>query len=695
MSCRGPDGVEAAQGRQGSDGRSFVPSQRARAGGTCWVNESLGLRYVPVPGNATSALEANLSRSGFRILPLRGGEYADCFSFTVLRDPFDRFAGAYIEMKNEKEMWPFLFSDFGVSDVSLRIAPGDSLTDELRQFLVIVECGFFDERLDAQTSFLEDEAGNVVRLDKVFMSGQSLDAEWSKFVRITGLPLDPCLLEADRGSDDAQSRFLECVMSDMDMQERIKRVYAEDFRLLSGLSGDEDVSGCGVLASVLIPSRGRIDCLLDVIESFTRKTRDIGRVEFLIRLDLDDADSIAGLLDICGDVKWAAVVGEAMGGYVDQNVFHNELARVSEGDWIFVFADDSIVSDNWDVALMGASEMVASRSTSVRDGVFVLRARAHAGLSNPFPIISRGFYRALGHVSLSNHSDTYVEWVSRGVGCEVDFSAIEIQHSMLRDEIGKRGVEVARHTIPKLYGPDTRREVLADIDAIVQSAPRGRVMPHCSRFEREAHGLGYRASILLAPTGGVDGCLAALESFRENTSRLDLVEFLIGLSGGDSGASCLANETRDLNCKVLVDSRDGGGKLVHEWYNDLCSLASGRWYVLFDDEHVMDTWGWDAIVDCLRVEDASFDGGGFVGGFVADGLVPIVTKELFYSLGHVALDVRYQRYIAFLLKLAGCEVRCSDVRIAPGSSEAWDDWDFRNDNGLVLADARVLLGLTR
>lgn len=163
--------------------------------------------------------------------------------------------------------------------------------------------------------------------------------------------------------------------------------------------------------SILCPSRERAGLLRKSLAS-------LGDVhEVLVRVDDDDPElerykAIEGI---------KLVIGERL-GYERLNVYINELAEQSTGDWLMLWNDDAIMeTENW-------QELIGEH-----DPELPCVLNPHKPQHNYFPLISREFYKRLGEYSPSPNSDSYVAEVARICGVEYDVPGIEIKH--LRGEL--------------------------------------------------------------------------------------------------------------------------------------------------------------------------------------------------------------------------------------------------------------------
>jgi glycosyltransferase involved in cell wall biosynthesis len=156
-----------------------------------------------------------------------------------------------------------------------------------------------------------------------------------------------------------------------------------------------------VTISVLVPSRERPELLKRSVESLGE-----GDFEVLVALDEDDprlAD-YAGIGIMC--------VGPRH-GYRSLQGYYNQLASRATGDWLMVWNDDCMMQTaNWiEVVRSHDGEMVVLNPSTNHDNWKIDM--------NVFPIFPRKIVELTGHVSLSRHNDSWIEFVARDAGIMV------------------------------------------------------------------------------------------------------------------------------------------------------------------------------------------------------------------------------------------------------------------------------------
>jgi hypothetical protein len=155
--------------------------------------------------------------------------------------------------------------------------------------------------------------------------------------------------------------------------------------------------------SVLVPSRLRPELLARSIGSLGE-----GDFETLVRVD-DDDPRLESYLALPGvDV----VVGPHH-GYGSLQRYYNELADRASGDWLFVWNDDCLMqTPDWlDIVRSYDGKMAVLNPDTNHDNWEIDM--------NVFPIFPRRMVELMGHLSLNNHNDSWIEFVGRDAGIMV------------------------------------------------------------------------------------------------------------------------------------------------------------------------------------------------------------------------------------------------------------------------------------
>jgi hypothetical protein len=153
--------------------------------------------------------------------------------------------------------------------------------------------------------------------------------------------------------------------------------------------------------SVLLPSRGRTRALAESIATLLDLADKPGSVEILVAADPDDEPTWQA------DLPWQASIWTAPEryGYPRLHEYVNQLAARADGEWLMLWNDDArMLTEGWD-ALVEAEP----------DGVLWPHSN-DIPTCNTFPIWPRAWTDHLGHVSLSPHCDSWIQYLGQTIG---------------------------------------------------------------------------------------------------------------------------------------------------------------------------------------------------------------------------------------------------------------------------------------
>lgn len=194
--------------------------------------------------------------------------------------------------------------------------------------------------------------------------------------------------------------------------------------------------------SFLIPTRERLPSLLEGIQSIKKTASPDVDVEFLVRIDDDDHDTLAGRDFIPGEV----IIGPRWCGYDCVHIFYNELAAKSRGDWIILWNDDTFMKTYyWDKLL------------PLADSAKVIWLYSPTSWSWAFPAMTRKLYELWGcfvpsgpadlsimiHSANNTDSRIFDIWLASGKPIpnpEEHLTQIVVDHK--RDEANIRAIDI-------------------------------------------------------------------------------------------------------------------------------------------------------------------------------------------------------------------------------------------------------------
>ena len=197
---------------------------------------------------------------------------------------------------------------------------------------------------------------------------------------------------------------------------------------------DEELSkmlfsrGSGPLVSILIPSRERSGWLLSAMDSCYSLAMDKSLLEFVLRLDEDDKQSVDLMKEVQKSVpvKIKIVVAPRGRGYVDSADWCRQMSEVASGDWLFLFNDDARMAvHGWDQILLRTRKDVTWHGT---DELFLMVAPTLGSLyNNEFIFLRRAVFEILGRWGLSPQSDSWMYAVMSMLG-SAKHSMIHVRH---------------------------------------------------------------------------------------------------------------------------------------------------------------------------------------------------------------------------------------------------------------------------
>lgn len=155
------------------------------------------------------------------------------------------------------------------------------------------------------------------------------------------------------------------------------------------------------MISVLLPSRGRPQSLIDSIGSLRVMADDPGQLEIFVAADFDDPDTAAA----ARASRAHCWVAPERYGYHRLHEYVNQLAHQVSGEWLLLWNDDArMLTSGWD-----------SRVAEAPPGVLWPRHN-DSPLLNIFPVAHRSLIEVLGHVSLSPHCDSWLQDIATVAG---------------------------------------------------------------------------------------------------------------------------------------------------------------------------------------------------------------------------------------------------------------------------------------
>lgn len=162
--------------------------------------------------------------------------------------------------------------------------------------------------------------------------------------------------------------------------------------------------------SVMIPTRGRAEGLVNAITKMEHFATNPTHVEYLLKKDTDDPIPISNN----ASDRVTILNSNRLAGYQSLNHFYNAMAALSRGKWLWLFNDDAWTeTPGWDEKIMayGDGDKVAKVLTPFTEWPNAPDQahyeEYHKVWQPNFPLISRKLYEASGHFSMSYANDSW------------------------------------------------------------------------------------------------------------------------------------------------------------------------------------------------------------------------------------------------------------------------------------------------
>lgn len=230
--------------------------------------------------------------------------------------------------------------------------------------------------------------------------------------------------------------------------------------------------GPGPLVSVLIPTRGRKDWLLQAIDSLWSLAHDQKWLELVLKVDDDDAETIEVAKRLPIPVKM--IVSPRGNGYLDMHLWVNQMAAVAEGDWLFLFNDDArMATEKWDWLLYHTE---LDKSWHKNPDVCLLAAQTEgAPFNTEFVILRRKTFDIIGHFALGPHNDTWIWQVMKFCGSAY-YCPLIVQHfqgKIDNDATWDEGHVHRLVTGPAFNSVESIRQRMEDVGKVVDYLEKG------------------------------------------------------------------------------------------------------------------------------------------------------------------------------------------------------------------------------
>ena len=200
--------------------------------------------------------------------------------------------------------------------------------------------------------------------------------------------------------------------------------------------------------SVMIPTRGRIGYLEQLLESFDKTVVDKDKAELVFRADQDDLETIEFL---CG-TPYKFLVGSRENGYRSLPSFYNDMVKIAKGDVLICCNDDAVfVTPNWPQKLLDIANKYP-------DGIFDLGM--HVGVNEnffPFSVVSRRLVDILGLINDERllFSDLFLLDIARYFDRAIHIPEVVITHCWSGNVPDQTRIDANKHEFDMVFKDDT------------------------------------------------------------------------------------------------------------------------------------------------------------------------------------------------------------------------------------------------
>jgi len=165
--------------------------------------------------------------------------------------------------------------------------------------------------------------------------------------------------------------------------------------------------------SILLPTRGRPKPLEQCLRTLLDRAKDPSRIEVMLAFDNDDTENIKHFVDVVQPylddlgVEYSAIQFERL-GYMRLNEYLNELAKHSQGSWLFFWNDDAVMkTQDWDQVIRdNGQEFNLLRAETNHEHPYAI-----------FPILPKKWVEITGHLSPHQINDAWTSKHSKNVSC--------------------------------------------------------------------------------------------------------------------------------------------------------------------------------------------------------------------------------------------------------------------------------------
>jgi hypothetical protein len=199
-----------------------------------------------------------------------------------------------------------------------------------------------------------------------------------------------------------------------------------------------------VYVSFIVPTRKRTHQLLKSCISIEKNTTEKNIYEILICADEDDIQTIQWVYKNKKRFNLKLIKTKRY-GYDKAEKYFNLAAAQSSGDWLWLWNDDvRMTSQDWYKILRKYDKKFLLINPHT---VNYNKSTKFTPLYSTFPILPRKWFKLLGHLSLWQHSDTYLTRLAHKLFIFQNEHRIKNIHERIHDSITEQNIYL-KHPLP-------------------------------------------------------------------------------------------------------------------------------------------------------------------------------------------------------------------------------------------------------
>ena len=165
--------------------------------------------------------------------------------------------------------------------------------------------------------------------------------------------------------------------------------------------------GNGPLVSILFPTRGRPKWLCESVDTLVSLAKDKSLFEFIFKVDDDDKETIETVAKLSSILPCKAIISPRGIGYHQMHVWVNEMCALAQGDWLFIFNDDALMTTvEWDQVLLNYE--IPNYWHGVDDVAMLAAATIDRPHAHEFLFVRKKAVDIMGHFSMNPHNDNWI-----------------------------------------------------------------------------------------------------------------------------------------------------------------------------------------------------------------------------------------------------------------------------------------------